>query len=238
MFNNCGGRMRELSIYSILTIIVLISISGGSETRGETKVINSQDDAALLVTEDFLHERARWYETIYKNGIGKKRITKEYGNDPVYLDPNEFSDTRELNVMEIRVDGKEYHRVFSEGRDLSEKGLFEHGWMEISPGFHDFCLSIYWSDYLPYDAKSGEKSCKQGTHHETIPSGLIGLNIRPHGVYVITSRIKHKTKNQNCDFESPDRIHIEIAETINEYNQNQGVVSDPTDSKFSFRIKK
>ena len=57
MFDEWGGTKRELSIYSILTIIVLISISGGcagfegqeSSSKFPTKLCN---DAGLILKDD------------------------------------------------------------------------------------------------------------------------------------------------------------------------------------------
>ena len=57
MFDEWGGTKRELSIYSILTIIVLISISGGcagfegqeSSSKFPTKLCN---DAGLILKDE------------------------------------------------------------------------------------------------------------------------------------------------------------------------------------------
>lgn len=128
MINNRGGRKRELSIYSILTIIVLISISGGRETRGETKVINPYDDAALLVTEDFLNEGDRWIEERYIGGQDNTHTS--HITDGVTTKYTHTIQGTKIKV--IIVDGQKGPNIFSADQGLRytkfEGRRYKDGW--------------------------------------------------------------------------------------------------------------
>ena len=90
MINNRGGRKRELSIYSILTIIVLISISEVCAS-GDDKGMPISDDASLLVT------------------VCEVKLPPEGGNKNKGMDEKRKREERISSclVYNIEIDGKE-----------------------------------------------------------------------------------------------------------------------------------
>ncbi len=74
MIKESRGRTRDISVYSTLTIIVLILISGGCAPRGQTVGGSPHaKDAALIIIADRIGEGKRAIQ-----GEGDKRIKRIY----------------------------------------------------------------------------------------------------------------------------------------------------------------
>ena len=116
MFNNRGGRMRELSIYSILTIIVLISISVGIASPQTVSEKAPPSGECLLVTASMikLGSGNEGYESYWN-----KETTEEIRLSQTWV--------KQPTLESIALDGKKILR--------DEHGNFRK-WVEFSPGHH------------------------------------------------------------------------------------------------------
>ena len=121
MFKYRCGRKRELSIYSILTIIVLISILGGcAEVPGRLFSATTRNDAGLLVTgRDFDMLNAGAY--IRHDGAFEQEI-------------------RERGLWLLRDDRIEITKI--DGQYLPIDQHADWGKIELAPGRHDITIII------------------------------------------------------------------------------------------------
>lgn len=111
----CGGK-RELSIYSILTIIVLISISDVGESEG-VKGLPQNDKASLLVTDSDL-QKSKIETDIISTGKPFEKI---------------FSSIQ-IQIKVVEIDGVEKYNM-----DVNSMPFHD---LEIMPGQHNFMIKI------------------------------------------------------------------------------------------------
>ena len=113
MFDNRGGSTQELSIYSILTILVLTSISGGcmfkTPTRGLRVESKDAANAAVLITS-FAFEN-------WSNSPKTGRYLHE--ESILYIDG--------VKVLDISDDGARFSVL----------------WAEVAPGHHNILIDIF-----------------------------------------------------------------------------------------------
>lgn len=138
MFDEWGGTKRELSIYSILTIIVLISISGGCATnRLRIETGPRAREACLLVTE----------QTI-KIKCGFERVPPEAGAN---WQSREIFPGRWTKIAWMHIDGENVPG-WKEGEESDR-------WVELLPGHHHIFVALRsytqtpWVDSMGYCAE-------------------------------------------------------------------------------------
>lgn len=227
-----GGRYSVLSIYlPILAIIVLISIRGGREVRGASDDSNPHDAAALLVTEDFLNERGCTTEKVIISGYEHPRIivdTRQGKTNSTRVKQSHSG----THLTAIIVDNVR-HKVASYGVDGKYDDGFKDGWISIMPGWHVIEVEMSCLDDLVRDPiwlAGCDDPMADGTVIET------KTNVVPQGVYLLSLRVdQHTIKTKGSRWEA--RSYCVIDRLADSYDHSLGVVTDPTDSKFSFRIK-
>lgn len=106
--------------------------------------------------------------------------------------------------------------------------------MEIKPGHHEIEVVLYREDI---ELRGETRYQDVESDRETVQVSIGIIKIEPHGVYVLSGYI---TSMKNYKFDGYEYYppYASIIKVANKYNQGTGVVSDPTDSKFSIRIKK
>ena len=215
MFNNRGGRKRELSIYSILTIIVIISISGGCVSRERTITGEHACEAGLLVTA--------------KNiivGSGNEGYERWWGEDTtreiryIQQSKSSFSDTA------LWIDGRAVHGW----TDRTSRDA----WVEIAPGRHKYSYNttlVGWYR-LASDQREHPRTFKAYSGRST--DGWI--NVNPHDVFVLIDQNQGQdwpegraSKTQNDEWQAM------IIKVPHKYSQTTGFATHPTNSKLSFK---
>lgn len=210
MLKNSGERKSGL-IYSILTIIVLISISVGCEARGRIEDGQSARESGLLVTANLIK-------------VGEGNHGREGGWREDLEEAARVSQQGFHNIVSIEIDGNNVS-------DWSDRGR-EGDWVELSPGHH---VIEYVTQNLKNDVKKIDKRFIEGN----ICANYVVLDIKPHQVYVLIEKFPPESRRKEKGEYIIDhtKTHQVLVQTDLRYEHVTGFATHPTDSKLSFKVK-